>query len=321
MPLVTIITPALAKANNGNWQTARRWATFLEDDAKVRIAQHWDGHDTSALIALHARRSAESILQFRRKHPHAPLALVLTGTDLYRDIRTDTVALNSLNHASHLVVLQEEGMHELAAVHQAKCRVIVQSSPRWAPMRRNETTFDFVCVGHLRSEKDPLTLMRAVRHLRPSDGLRVVQLGSILEEAIGQDINITMRDCPHYEWHEPVTQNAARRWIARSRALIITSKMEGGANVIAEAVQSGTPVLASFISGNAGMLGRGYDGFFPLGDDARLAQLMLRFAKDADFRAHLHAQCAARAPLFEPANEREHVWHLVSDMLTKPALV
>jgi putative glycosyltransferase (TIGR04348 family) len=268
------------------------------------------------MIALHARRSAESIAQFRAKHPQAPIAVVMTGTDLYRDIRTDTIALNSLNLASHLVVLQDEGLHELAPVHQAKCRVIVQSSPRWAPMRRNETTFDFVAVGHLRSEKDPLTLMRAARHIKPSEGIRIVQIGNVLEEALGQDAHITMRDCPHYEWHEGITQNAARRWIARSRALVVTSIMEGGANVIAEAVQSGTPVLASFISGNAGMLGRGYDGYFPLGDDARLADLMRRFAQDAGFRAHLQAQCEARAPLFEPARERDHVRQLVADMLT-----
>jgi putative glycosyltransferase (TIGR04348 family) len=316
MPSVAIITPALAKANNGNWQTARRWATFLEDDAKVRVAQHWDGKPADALIALHARRSAESIAQFRAKQPHTAIALVLTGTDLYRDIRTDTQALNSLNLASHIVVLQDEGVHELAAVHQAKCRVIVQSAPHWAPLRRNETTFDFVAVGHLRSEKDPLTLMRAARHLKPNEGLRIVQIGRALEEALGEAAHVTMRDCPHYEWHEPVTQNAARRWIARSRALVVSSVMEGGANVIAEAVQSGTPVLASFISGNAGMLGRAYDGYFPVGDDVRLAELMRRFAQDADFRAHLHAQCAARAPLFEPVHERDAVRQLTADMLT-----
>jgi putative glycosyltransferase (TIGR04348 family) len=320
MPSVAIITPAIAKANNGNWQTARRWANFLEDDAKVQVAQQWDGVEVDALVALHARRSAESIAKFRAAHPRAPIALVLTGTDLYRDIRTDTHALHSLNLATHIVVLQDEGLHELAPVHQTKCRVIVQSSPRWAPMRRNETTFDFVSVGHLRSEKDPVTLMRAARHLQPNEGLRVVQIGGILEEALGQAAHITMRDCPHYEWHEPVTQNAARRWIARSRALVVTSVMEGGANVIAEAIQSGTPVLASFISGNAGMLGRGYDGFFPAGDDLRLAELMRRFAADAHFRNHLQTQCDARAHLFEPTRERDHVRQLVADMFTTSVL-
>jgi putative glycosyltransferase (TIGR04348 family) len=315
MSLVAIITPALANANNGNWHTARRWGMFLEGKAKIRVSQQWDGTPADALIALHARRSADSIAQFRAAHPHAPITVVLTGTDLYRDIRTDTTALNSLNLSTHIVVLQEEGLHELAPVHQAKCRVIVQSAPRWSPMRRNETTFDFVAVGHLRSEKDPLTVMRAMRHLKASEGLRLVQIGRALEEALGEAAQITMRDCPHYEWHEPVTQNAARRWIARSRALVISSTMEGGANVIVEAVQSGTPVLASFVSGNAGMLGRNYDGYFPLGDDVRLAELMRRFAQNTDFRQHLQAQCSARSPLFEPARERESVRQLVADML------
>jgi putative glycosyltransferase (TIGR04348 family) len=314
-PLVAIITPALANANNGNWMTARRWQQFLEPLAHVVVAQHWDGKPADAMIALHARRSADSIAQFRHAYPHAPLCLILTGTDLYRDIRTDANALHSLNHASHLVVLQEEGVHELAPVHQAKCRVIAQSAPTWKPLRKNETSFDFVSVGHLRSEKDPLTLMRAARRLKSSEGLRVVQIGNALEEALGQDATITMRDCAHYEWHLGLTQNAARRWIARARVLVVTSIMEGGANVIIEAVRTQVPVLASFISGNVGMLGRKYEGYFPAGDDAALAELMRRFAGDAQFRARLSQQCAIRAPLFAPEREKENVTQLLADML------
>ncbi|MGL4577092.1 MAG: selenoneine biosynthesis selenosugar synthase SenB [Burkholderiaceae bacterium] len=314
-PSVAIITPALANANNGNWHTARRWQQILEPAAQVSVALHWDGKPVDAMIALHARRSADSITQFRAAHAHAPLALVMTGTDLYRDIRTDTSALHALSHASHLVVLQEEGMHELAPVHQAKCRVITQSAPTWQPLRKNETSFDFVAVGHLRSEKDPLTLMRAARRLKSSEGLRVVQIGNALEEALGQDATITMRDCPHYEWHLGLTQNAARRWIARARALVISSTIEGGANVIIEALRTGVPVLASFISGNVGMLGRKYGGYFPVHDDAALAELMRKFASDADFRAQLTQECEGRAALFAPDTEQQRVLQLLADML------
>ena len=61
------------------------------------------------------------------------------------------------------------------------------------------------------------------------------------------------------------------------------------------------PVLASDIDGNIGMLGADYDGYFPLGDAAALARLIERAATDAGFSARLRRQCAARAPLFEPA--------------------
>ena len=96
---------------------------------------------------------------------------------------------------------------------------------------------------------------------------------------------------------------AARRAIARARALVHPSVMEGGANVVIEAVRSGVPVLASRIDGNVGLLGADYDGFFPVGDAAALAALMRRFVADAAFAAHLAAQCA-RARAAVPAGAR-----------------
>lgn len=79
--------------------------------------------------------------------------------------------------------------------------------------------------------------------------------------------------------------------------------MEGGANVICEAVMAGTPVLASRIPGNVGMLGSDYAGYYPLGDEAALAELMLRAETDPEFYRRLADQCAARVPLFEPVRE------------------
>ena len=93
------------------------------------------------------------------------------------------------------------------------------------------------------------------------------------------------------------------------------SRMEGGANVVIEAVRSGVPVLASRIDGNVGLLGRGYEGYFEVGDDEALAVAMRRFATDADFAARLSAQCAALAPRFAPAEEASRVRGLLADML------
>ena len=40
---IVIVTPALASANNGNWQTAWRWARFLSADYRVHITDAWGG--------------------------------------------------------------------------------------------------------------------------------------------------------------------------------------------------------------------------------------------------------------------------------------
>ena len=100
--------------------------------------------------------------------------------------------------------------------------------------------------------------------------------------------------------------------------MVIASIMEGGANVIIEAVTSGVPVLASHIEGNIGMLGKDYAGFFPVGDAATLAQLIERCAQDRAFDALLRRQCAQRAPRFAPAAEQAGLADLVANLL-RPA--
>lgn len=316
-PTCAIISPALANANNGNWHTAARWQRFLAADAKVSIALAWDGAPVDVLIALHACRSADTIARFASAYPDRPLIVVLTGTDLYRDVKINRAVLHSMEAATHLVVLQDQALLELAPSLRQKARVIVQSAPRLARIKPNKTTFDFIAVGHLRDEKDPLTLMRAVRAIPASSPIRVLHIGDALDDALAQAARQTMARCSHYRWLGGLPQPHTRRWIARSQALIHPSVMEGGANVIIEAVQSQAPVLASWISGNIGMLGSDYAGYFPLGDAEVLAKLMLRFASDQTFAAHLRTQCQTRSALFEPKRERQLVRQLFNDARVK----
>ena len=316
---VCIVTPALAGANNGNWHTASRWARFLAPRAALRVQLGWDGEPADALIALHARRSADSIERFHAAHPDRPLAVVMTGTDLYRDLQTDARARHALECASHVVVLQAEALNALPANVRERARSIVQSASRLrrADGARGQVTL--TAVGHLRDEKDPLTLLAAVRRLPADTPIRVVHIGRALDPALGGAAARTMRECPNYRWLGGLEAPAARRWIARSRALVHMSRMEGGANVVIEAVRSGVPVLASRIDGNVGLLGADYRGYFPVGDAAALAALMQRFAGEPAFAAGLAAQCAVRAPEFAPAEEARRVRALLVDMLGERA--
>lgn len=314
-PRVCIVSPALADANNGNWHTASRWQQFLAPVAEVQIVLSWDGAPTDALIALHARRSAASIERFHTAHPRAPLALVMTGTDLYRDIRTDARAQHALQCASHVIVLQDEGLAALPAAVRAKARVIVQSATTLARRDPAPGAFEFVAVGHLREEKDPATLMAAARRLPADSPVQITHIGGALDPALGKLARQTMQDCARYRWLDALPRAAARRRIAQAQALVHMSRMEGGAHVVIEAVRSSVPVLASRIDGNVGLLGADYDGYFPVGDAAALARLMQRASTDAAWLDHLRAQCALREPLFRPAAERAAVRRLLADML------
>jgi putative glycosyltransferase (TIGR04348 family) len=310
---VAIITPALADENTGNWHTAARWARFLRTRFRVRVMKTWDGEAADALIALHARRSAASIEAFARSYPGRPLIVVLTGTDLYRDIRTDAAAQRSLELATRLVVLQERGPDALPAVLRDKAVVVYQSAPKLAPGAPRRTRFDVAVVGHLRDEKDPLLAMRVAESLPADSRIRVLHIGKALDRALAQAARATARRCPRYRWTGGLPRARTRQAIRHARLLLHPSKMEGGAQVILEAIQSGTPVVAADCAGNVGMLGRGYPGLFPVGDVQAAAKLLRRAETDAKFLRALHSACKKRAPLFDPERERRAVLRLVDN--------
>ena len=316
---IILISPAAAQANNGNWHTAHRWAKFLSEHCDIAISQSWSADDGNqdAMIALHARRSASSIQEWATQHPDRPLILVLTGTDLYRDIQNDASAKRSLHLATHLVVLQEAGLAVLPANLRGKTRVIYQSASRLKPAVKSARRFKAVMVGHLRDEKDPLTFLKAAS-LCDSKNTRFEQIGDGLDAALARAATQAADEQTNYHWLGGLPRGETRQRIKRAHVLVNCSLMEGGAHVILEAVQSGTPVLASRISGNVGMLGNNYAGYFEVGDAAELAALVKRCAAEHAFLAHLQSQCDQRAELFEPALEKRLVLKLTESALKEP---
>ncbi len=305
---MVLITPALAALKNGNWQTARRWSEYLSRYADVQVATEWDGHPADLMIALHARRSATSIHAFAVQR--RTVVVVLTGTDLYRDIRSDATAQRSLELASRLVVLQSAGIEELAPELREKVQIIYQSAPTLKPKAPRTRSFDLLLVGHLRPEKDPMTAVRALGRLADLK-LRLLHIGDTRDESLrAQFMQAAARD-QRIRVLGALEHPVTRQLISRGRVLLLPSIMEGGANVIIEAVTSGTAVLASRISGSIGMLGDDYPGYFPVGDDAALAALITRCVGDSSFMNRLRDACLRRAPLFAPATESAAVVRLL----------
>ena len=320
-PLVLIVSPALADANNGNWQTAWRWSRLLAGHYQTRIVQDWQasqGEEAVALLALHARRSAASIQAWAQAHPGRGLGVVLTGTDLYRDIQTDAAAQRSLALAQRLVVLQAQGPQALPVAYRDKTRVIFQSTSARRAWLKSDRHLRAVMVGHLREEKSPETLFAAARLLRNRPDMHIDHIGAALAPTLGELARQTAADCPNYRWLGGLDHETTRRRIQRAHVLVHASRMEGGAHAILEAVCSGTPVLASRIDGNVGMLGDDYAGYFPWGDAAALAELLQRCRDDSSMIPALQAQCSLRAPLFEPAAERAALLALLTELIHTP---
>ncbi|MBC7954926.1 MAG: TIGR04348 family glycosyltransferase [Cytophagales bacterium] len=318
LPRICIVTPALASANNGNWQTARRWSQMLRSHHPVDLVDQWQGEPAELLVALHAGRSAASIQRWTREQPGRPLAVVLTGTDLYRDIHVDAQAKRSLELADRLVVLHERAIDDLPAQYRAKAIVCFQSATARLPQAKTAQHLRCVMVGHLREEKAPQTYFEAVRQLAHRHDILLDHIGDALDPALGAQAQALQQGCPQYRWLGALPHDTARGRIQSAHVLVHTSRIEGGAHVVMEAVCSGTPVLATRISGNVGMLGADYAGYFEAGDAEGLARLIERCRDHPAMLQQLGKQCAARAPIFKPERERATLRSLVNDLLEKP---
>jgi len=323
---IGIVTPAPRDSRYGNRITAVRWAKILRRlGNQVSVLQKYDGKPYDLLVALHARRSHPSIVSFRRQHPKAPVIIALTGTDLYRDIRTNHLTRQSLENATRIVVLQPKAIDELRPSLRDKTRIIYQSVEdsrkpakirvrKQEPKKRLNATFDVCVIGHLRSVKDPFRTAMAARLLPRASRIRVLQVGGAMTDAMAARARQEMRVNWRYQWLEEQSQSRVRRILTKSRLCVLSSRMEGGANVLSEAIVTSVPVLASHIEGNIGILGEDYPGYFGVGDTEQLAQLMTRAETCPEYLASLGARVTNLSPLFSVAREQQSWADLIGEL-------
>lgn len=330
---IVIVTPAPPHSRYGNRVTALRWAKILRRlGNRVSIAQAYDGKSYDLLVALHARRSHASIINFRRQKPEVPIIVALTGTDLYRDIRTNHLVGKSLDIATRIVVLQAKAIEELRSDLRDKTRVIYQSvegMPAQGRTRGRATktaaskaasrptlsgSFDVCVIGHLRAVKDPFRTALAVRLLPHSSTIRVLQVGKAMNQAMATRARKEMRGNKRYQWLGEQAQSGVRRILAKSSLCVLSSRMEGGANVLSEAIVASVPILASRIHGNVGILGEDFPGYFDVGDTTQLAHLLTRAETCPEYLAKLRTRGVNLAPLFNPAREKQAWADLISEV-------
>jgi putative glycosyltransferase (TIGR04348 family) len=317
---ITVVTPAPAGSRKGNRITACRWARLLRQlGHRVAVRREYGGERCDLLVALHARLSFHAVEAFQRARPGRPIVIALTGTDLYDDFHTDPTVRQALELASRLVVLQPLGIKELPHHLRGKVRVIYQSvearlaRPR-SRLRGDAHSFEVCVLGHLRPVKDPFRTALASRLLPPSSGVRVLHVGAALSPDMAEHARAEAAINPRYRWLGDLPRWKALRTLARSRLLVLTSRMEGGANALSEAIAVGVPVVASDIPGTVGLLGRDYPGYFPVGDTRALAEQLRRAETDPVFYNRLKAACRRLRVLFRPARERQSWRRLLREL-------
>jgi putative glycosyltransferase (TIGR04348 family) len=247
-------------------------------------------------------RSADSIRRFHEIHPTKPLIVVLTGTDVYRDIHQNKEAQQSLEFATRLVTLQNLALQELPKRFHSKTKVIYQSAEQLSGIpKRYRDRFEVCVIGHLRDEKDPLRTALAVRDLPRQSRIVVTHVGLALDKAIEKEVKAEVKRNPRYRWLGQLSHRKTRA--ARRKRSSHHLKMEGSSNVLSEALASGVPVIASKISGLMGTLGKRFAGYFPVGDTKKLRRLLLRAETDREFYRLLKRQCQSLAHIVKPKQE------------------
>lgn len=274
---------------------------------KVTVATEYRSEPVDLLIALHAWRSAESIKRYRQHHPAGALIVALGGTDVNSYLKTDPfVTLESMRTADALVCLHDLIADELPNDQRAKLQVIRQSAePLSSPRKPSSRHFDVCVIGHLREEKDPFRAALAARLLPENSRIRVMHFGKAHSRRWARRARQEMQQNPRYLWKGEVPKWRVRREFSRTRAMVISSNQEGGANVVSEAIVAGVPVIASDIAGNIGLLGIEYPAYYRVGDEQALADLLIRAENDAAWLTNLEDYCRRLAPQFTPESEAD----------------
>jgi glycosyltransferase involved in cell wall biosynthesis len=290
-------------ALGGNRSTALRWARRLRSLGwSVRRAEHARRRapcrHVDLIVALHAVKVRHEVEGLIELHPEAKLVVACAGTDIYEQ---EGDAQPLLERADRLIVLQEQALDELSARQRRRAHVIHQSTPRRSVPEREAP--EIAIIASLRAVKEPLLAASAARLLPDDSGLRVVHVGPAICAELEEQVRREQANNARYEWHGNVRRSEALCLLAGARAVVVPSRSEGGANVITEAFAMGTPVLASRVPGNTGLLGEEHPGLFDAGDTQGLARLMLRIEREPGFREDLARRSTVRAALASPDRE------------------
>lgn len=322
---ITLVTPAAPKSRAGNRATATRWAGLLRalghrvsivtsDTAARGQLPHAD-----AAIALHAWRSADAIAMLARQQPACRLIVALTGTDIYRFQHSHPeITLASMEQAHVLIGLHDQVAHDIPPHLTSRLMIVHQSAhplpPSYSGPPRNR--FRVLVAGHLRDEKDSLRAAHAAHDLPADSRIQVINVGRAHNadwaQAAGDEAAVNSR----FEWRGELAHWRVRKLVAGAHVMVMSSVMEGGANVVSEACVAGLPVIATDIAGNRGLLGDDYPGYYPAGDTNALRRLLERVETGPAFRHQLGQWCAALAPRFTPDAERDDLERALSAAFT-----
>lgn len=289
----------------GNSITTKRIVRLLRDAGITAEGIHTDMPEAAdAMIALHATKTLACSKRFKVCNPTGKLIIYLTGTDLYKDLPENRAEFfDALELADLLVVSQAASLQSVPAPYRAKTHVVPASvqlpqETAVSPLPPNSV----VLAAHLRPVKNPFLINQTLK-LLPTLELHAFTLGAALEpQMTKQALEWQHQDC-RFSWRDDTPYPETLSWLRQAKYSLNTSHSEGGSNAVAESVMLGTPVLASRIEGNVGLLEEEYLGYFEADNPQSLADLLTRALTDPDFHRQILAQTIDLQEKFLPERE------------------
>lgn len=313
---IELITPAPPGSLHGNRVTAQRWQGFLKKlGYQAQISEYWAKSDADLLVALHAYRSHLSIIKFREAFPNKPIVLIMTGTDLYRDLSIHPEVFESMKISNAIVVLQPAAVKLIPKDLQSKVHVVYQSTK---PIQRKpllKKDFLVTVIGHLRPEKDPFCIARSLEKIPSESNIKVIHLGKAMSADMERMAEFYSADLERYQWLNELSHAQTMQQLSRCHLMVISSLMEGGAHVVTEAIAIGVPIIASDIPGNRGLLGDDYPGYYKAGVAVALAKVLLKAETDASFYKSLKRHIKGRSKYVQPQFEMKSIKALINNMI------
>lgn len=303
---VLIVTPYPLSGSNGNTITAKRLETILDIPPIRAEALHTHTPPPAdILINLHATKTFPAAKHFKATNPNAKLITLITGTDLNQHLPAKHPHIApALELADVIVVPHHHALPELPTSVHAKTKVIpasivIPELPSLPPL----PSPTIILPSHLREVKNPFLLNRALAVI-PDLHLHALLLGRELEAGLSQLAFQLQENDQRFRYLGELDHHQTLAHIRGATLTLNTSHQEGGPNAIAESIVLGTPVIASRIAGNVGMLGTTYPGLFTPDDPASLASLIKKFLTDPTFHNLLTQKTLALADHFHPAREQ-----------------
>ncbi len=309
--MIKIYSPSRDSAVTGNYVTSKRYAYHLQNlgyrvfvyngfEEKVNV------EGVRCAFVLHAEKGSHVIKELAAKN--VPVVLVLTGTDLYRDIISTKNSkkercFRSIQLASAIVVLHENAVSDLLKVvsfPRERIFVVLQSVVDFKKrtfLFKKKNHYKILLLSNIRKEKGIIVAISGFLEFQKNIDARTKftldHIGGVLDQGYFKKITNLLEGVKSVSFLGSIEKDKLQTMLASYDLLLHSSFIEGGSLVIQEAQNAGLPIIASDISCHAALLGSAYVGLHSVGSAKDVSEKLKTFFFDELCRKQMETQLSS----------------------------